>query len=105
MLARVGDIDLGGAIAGPGAHGVLVNGTEFFLPLKGVIDLDREKERLQGEILRLDGQLKGTRKKLENRNFVEKAPEEVVDREREKAASFQEQMEKLQEKLQAFEGS
>ncbi len=105
MLARVGEIELGGAIAGPGAHGVLVNGTELFLPLKGVIDLDREKERLQGEIQRLDGQLKGTKKKLENRNFVEKAPREVVDREREKAASFQEQMEKLQEKLQAFEGS
>jgi valyl-tRNA synthetase len=105
MLARVGEIDLGGSLAGPGAHGVLVNGTELFLPLEGVIDLDREKERLRGEIQRLEGQHHGTVKKLENRSFVEKAPAEVVEREREKAASFREQLEKLQEKLRAFEGA
>jgi len=105
MLARVGEIDLGGSMSGPGAHGVLVNGTELFLPLKGVIDLDREKERLRGEIRRLEGQYEGTVKKLENRSFVEKAPTEVVDRERGKANSFREQLEKLQEKLRAFEGA
>ena len=62
-----------------------------------------ERERLRGEIQRLEGQLTGTRKKLENRGFTAKAPEEVVDRERAKAASFQEQLDKLQEKLRAFE--
>jgi valyl-tRNA synthetase len=36
---------------------------------------------------------------------VEKAPEEVVDRERAKEATFQEQMEKLREKLKVFRGS
>jgi valyl-tRNA synthetase len=104
MLARVSEVGLGGSMSGAGAHGVLVNGTELFIPLEGVIDLDREMERLRGEIQRLDGQLLGTRKKLENKGFLEKAPDEVVAREREKAASFQEQMEKLQEKLHAFEG-
>ncbi len=103
LLARVSNVSLGGSMSGAGAHGVLVNGTELFIPLEGVIDLDREMERLRGEIQRLDGQLLGTRKKLENRGFLEKAPEEVVAREREKADSFQEQMEKLQEKLHAFE--
>jgi valyl-tRNA synthetase len=105
MLARVGEIRLGGSMSGPGAHGVLVNGTELFIPLAGVIDLDREKERLRVEIQRLEGQLDGARKKLENQGFIEKAPEEVVAREREKEASFQEQVAKLQEKLHAFEGS
>ena len=105
MLARVGEIELGGSLAGPGAHGVLVDGTELFLPLEGVIDLDREMERLRGEIQRLEGQHHGTVKKLENRSFVEKAPAEVVEREREKAASLREQLEKLQEKLRAFEGA
>jgi valyl-tRNA synthetase len=105
MLARVGEIELGGSMSGPGAHGVLVNGTELFIPLEGVIDLEREKERLRGEIQRLESQLEGTRKKLGNEGFIEKAPEEVVAREREKEASFQEQMAKLQEKLHAFEAS
>ncbi|MGD8361130.1 MAG: valine--tRNA ligase [Gemmatimonadota bacterium] len=105
MLARVGEIELGGSMSGPGAHGVLVNGTELFIPLEGVIDLEREMERLRGEIQRLEGQLEGTRKKLGNEGFIEKAPEEVVAREREKETSFQEQMAKLQEKLHAFEAS
>jgi valyl-tRNA synthetase len=105
MLARVGEIDLGGSMSGPGAHGVLVNGTELFIPLEGVIDLEREKERLRGEIQRLESQLEGTLKKLANEGFVEKAPEEVVVREREKEASFQEQMAKLREKLHAFDAS
>jgi valyl-tRNA synthetase len=87
-----------------GAHGVLKNGTEFFIPLQGVIDLEKERDRLSAEIQRLAGQLKGVRSKLENRSFLERAPEEVVAREREKEATFQEQMEKLQEKLKIFEG-
>ncbi len=105
LLARVGEVELGGNIQGAGAHGVLANGTELFVPLAGVVDLAKEKERLEGEIERLSGQLSGTLRKLENRGFIEKAPGEVVEREREKAASFQEQLKKLREKLHAFEGS
>jgi valyl-tRNA synthetase len=104
MLARVGRVTVGGTAAGAGAHGVLENGTELFIPLEGVIDLEREKERLQKEISRLDGQYTGTLKKLENEGFLKNAPAEVVEREREKAESFKEQKEKLQEKLTAFQG-
>ena len=74
------------------------------MPLEGIIDLEKERDRLSAEIQRLAGQLKGTRSKLENQSFLERAPEEVVAREREKEATFQEQMEKLQEKLKIFEG-
>jgi valyl-tRNA synthetase len=86
-----------------GAHAVLRDGTEVFIPLEGVIDLEKERERLAGEIRRLEGQLAGVRKKLENRNFVEKAPEEVVGRERDKERSFQEQLAKLEGKLTVLE--
>jgi valyl-tRNA synthetase len=104
MLAKVGQVTVDGTPTGAGAHGVLENGTELFIPLEGVIDLDREMERLQKEIQRLDGQHTGTLKKLENQGFLKNAPPEVVEREREKAESFREQKEKLQEKLTAFQG-
>ena len=104
MLARVDGISLDGNRSGAGAHGVLENGTELFLPLEGVIDLDQEKARLRKEIQRLEGQLGGTLKKLENQGFLQNAPEDVVQRERDKAQSFREQKEKLQEKLNAFGG-
>ncbi len=106
-LARVGGLTVEAGtegVSGAGAHAVLKNGTELFMPLKGVIDLDRERERLAAEIQRLSGQLKGVRAKLANQSFVEKAPEEVVAREREKAASLEEQVSKLEEKSKVFQG-
>ncbi len=106
-LARVSNLRVGagaGEAGGTGAHAVLRNGTELLMPLEGVIDLKKERERLSAEVQRLNGQLQGVRAKLENRNFLDRAPEAVVEREREKEASFREQMERLQEKLKVFEG-
>ena len=99
-LARVDEVSMqeGGA-GGVGAHAVLSDGTEMFIPLEGVIDLDRERERLAREVQRLEGQLTGVQKKLDNGEFVQRAPEEVVEREREKARSFGEQLDKLRVKL------
>ncbi len=98
-LARVDQCDLDTPADGVGAHAVLKNGAEVFVPLEGVIDITRERERLQGEIERLGGQLDGSRKMLANESFVQQAPEEVVEREREKARSFEEQLDKLTNKL------
>ena len=101
-LARVASVMLDGRPRGVGAHAVLQNGAEVFIPLEGVIDLERERQRLRKEVARLGGQMNGARRKLANRNFLERAPERVVAREREKLASFREQHDKLQEKLAAL---
>ena len=85
-----------------GAHAVLKNGVEVFIPLEGVIDVARERERLQEEIERLDAQVDGARKKLSNKGFVERAPQEIVDREREKQRSFEEQLNKLRGKISSL---
>ena len=82
----------------------MAGGAELFLPLDGVIDLDRERTRLTAEITRLQGQATGTAKKLENENFVSRAPDDVVQKERDKLAQFQEQASKLREKLTELEG-
>jgi valyl-tRNA synthetase len=87
-----------------GASAVLRSGTELFLPLAGVIDLDRERTRLRDEAGRLEGLATGTEKKLANEGFVAKAPPEVVEREREKLAGYREQVVKLRAKLAALEG-
>jgi len=104
-LARVGDVATDGGQNGIGAHAVLRNGTEVFLPLEGIIDLDRERSRLAAEIERLEKQLDGARARLANESFVSRAPEEVVARERAKAESLDEQATKLREKLSALEGA
>ncbi len=98
-LARVDDCALDTPADGVGAHSVFKNGAELFMPLEGVIDIARERERLEAEINRLRGQLEGSRKTLGNERFVQQAPAEVVEKEREKARSFEEQLDKLTSKL------
>jgi valyl-tRNA synthetase len=104
-LARVGSVSSDGAHSGVGAHAVMKNGAELFVPLEGVIDVARESGRLRGEIDRLRGQLRATERKLDNEAFVAKAPSEVVERERAKAGTLAEQAAKLEDKLRALEGA
>jgi valyl-tRNA synthetase len=82
---------------------VLKDGAELFLPLEGVIDVARERARLADEIQRMEGLLQGTARRLESRDFVSKAPEEVVSRERSKKASLEDQLERLRRKRRSLE--
>jgi len=63
----------------------LVGDLKVMVPLAGLIDLDGEKVRLKKEIDRVEMDLGRIEKKLGNENFVSKAPEEVVEKERKKA--------------------
>ena len=85
-----------------GAHAVLRSGADVFIPLEGIIDIERERARLGDELARIEGQITATERKLENRQFVDRAPADVVDRERDKAASFRDQRERLSAKLAAL---
>ncbi len=73
----------------------VVGKLEMFIPLAGLIDLDVERQRMQKEIDRLSGQIKGLEKKMANTNFLTKAPEHVVQNEKEKLTSFNEKLKKL----------
>ena len=104
-LARIGSVETTAPPAGAaGASAVLKDGTELFLPLAGIIDLDRERARAVREIDRLSGLLKGIEAKLANHNFVTRAPEAVVEREREKLSSCKVQLTRWNEKLISLEG-
>ena len=103
-LGRMSSLDMADVVpvGQPGAHSVLRSGAEVFLPLAGVVDLARERERTEAEIDRLKGLLEGSRRRLGDSRFVDRAPAEVVDREREKCNSFEERLTVLVEKREAF---
>jgi valyl-tRNA synthetase len=103
-LARVEAVEWGSANGEVGANAVLRSGTELFVPLAGVIDLEKERARLRAEHDRLGGLMAGTEKKLANESFVARAPADVVEKEREKVAAYREQRAKLADKLAALEG-
>ncbi|MDR8390184.1 valine--tRNA ligase [Aliifodinibius sp. S!AR15-10] len=73
----------------------VVEGSEIFVPLEGLIDLEKERERIEKEINRLEGFLKSVNGKLNNEQFVENAPEDVVQRERDKKEDTETNLDKL----------
>jgi valyl-tRNA synthetase len=101
QLARVNRIETD-AGHGVGAHAVLKNGVELFVPLEGVIDIERERTRLREEIAKLEGLHAGTSKKLDNAAFVSRAPADVVQKERDRLSQLEEQRTKLGVKLAAL---
>lgn len=81
----------------------VVKGCDIFIPLEGLIDVNLERARIEKEISRLLNSYNGVRKKLENENFVSKAPAEVIEREKQKMNDWQKALEKLQSILEDLE--
>jgi valyl-tRNA synthetase len=82
-LARVSDIS-SVAAAPKGSVQMVVRGEVAALPLKGVIDLGAERARLAKDMQKADADIARVDGKLNNANFVARAPEEVVEEEKEK---------------------
>lgn len=73
----------------------LVEDTEIHIPLAGLIDKEAELARLDKEIAKLDDEVTRLSKKLDNEGFTSKAPEQVVDQERQKLSDASSAREKL----------
>ncbi len=103
-LQALESLTIDSAIAKPKASSsAIVGNLEVFVPLAGLIDVDKEKERLQKEITRIEGFLKQVNGKLNNERFVSSAPEQVVQNERNKKRDGEANLEKLTQQLRDFE--
>jgi valyl-tRNA synthetase len=98
-LARLSDLSFAAEAPGQAAQ-MIVRGTLAALPLEGIIDFAAEKTRLAKEIEKLHAEAKKIEAKLGNADFVARAPEEVVDENRERLAEAQSRAEKLAAALQ-----
>ena len=82
-LARISDISFADA-APKSSIQLLIRGEVAALPLEGVIDLDAERARLAKEIQKIDVDVAKIDAKLGNADFIKRAPEEVVEEQRER---------------------
>ncbi len=103
-LARLSEITF--ADAPPkGSVQLLVRGEVAALPLAGVVDLAAERSRLEKEIAKCDADIQRVDKKLENKDFVARAPQEILDLENERRREAEERKAKILEALERLKGA
>jgi len=82
-----------------GAAAFMAGKDEFFIPLADNIDVDAERERLNADLVYLQGFLKSVDAKLNNERFVQNAKPEIVDNERNKKADAEAKIKIIEESL------
>ncbi|PCF84235.1 valine--tRNA ligase [Staphylococcus delphini] len=73
---------------------------EVILPIEGLIDMDKELERLEKDLQKWQKELDRVNKKLSNDNFVNKAPEHVINEEKEKQVKYQEKYDGVKARIE-----
>ena len=100
-LARLGSLGIGSGLEKPADASVQVAGdVQVLVPLKGLVDVEAEEKRLLKEIGKIDKEIELYSRKLENPSFIDRAPAEIVAKEREKLAEVTTTKRVLEESLE-----
>ncbi len=94
-LASASEVSIVDSCNDDGTVRIVTNECEIFLPLSDIVDLDAERKRLESELANAESEIKRAQSKLANTEFVSKAPEKVVNAEKDKLAKFEALAEKL----------
>ncbi len=104
LLAKMEVVEVVCGGEDPAQAGVGVAGTvEIFLPMKGLVDLEKEKARLAREVGKIEGWLKGCRAKLANEKFTANAPEHVIRQQRDLLAENEAKAVRIRERIAALD--
>ena len=100
-LAKIDSYDYGSSMERPPQSATaVVHGMELYIPLDGLVDLDKEKLQLEKRKIKIEGLLVGIDKKLSNKQFINNAPENVVDGERKKGVNLRDELTKINSNLE-----
>jgi valyl-tRNA synthetase len=105
LLAGVGQFQAGpGVVKPPQSASCVTSDFEAYVSLAGLIDVTAEIKRLDKQIAEKKKHLAGIQAKLKNASFVDKAPKEVVQQQRDMEADFQVQIKVMEENLRELRG-
>jgi valyl-tRNA synthetase len=103
-LAKVDDISIDSGVPKPEASATAVFGqNQVHVLLKGLLNFEEERNRLSKEIKKIEKDIEASDKKLSNKNFLGKAPAEIVAKVKEKVETLSLKLEKLNQNLSFFE--
>ncbi len=104
-LVKVENLTVGPAVKKPPlSASVVVTGAEIFVPLEGLIDVEKERSRLEKELDKLKGLLDRLRRKLANADFLKNAPDTIVALEKTKQSDLEDRIAKLDSNLEQLTG-
>jgi valyl-tRNA synthetase len=100
-LARAKSVNIGMDIKKPkGSYTSVKNGLEVYVTLKGIINLEAERERLGKEKKKLEESILFLQRKLHNEEFLNRAPKDVVGKERQRYEELVSRQEKILESIE-----
>lgn len=99
-LAKAESIKISESVVKPSGSAAGANEIcEVYIPLEGIIDINKEVERLKKEIEKINVDYNRTKSKLQNSNFISKAPKDVIEKEKIKMNEFESKINKLNNNL------
>ncbi len=101
-LASASEVVYTDEYKGEDAVSIITDDCAIYIPLSEVVDFEKEKLRLQGELEKTKGEIDRLVKKLSNESFVAKAPEAVVNGEKAKLKSYNEKAESLMAEIAKY---
>ena len=100
--SSIGFVESGADIGGKTLSQV-TEGCTVFVPLGELVDIGKERERLQKEMERIVGEIGRADGKLHNRGFMDKAPKNLVEAERAKLEKFIDMKQKVEQQIKELE--
>ncbi len=101
-LASASEVNITDKFDGKDCRTAVTDSARFFIPLSEIIDSDKERARLEKEKQKVQKDLDFLRGKLNNQGFISKAPEKLIEAEKEKLRKAEEKMAKIEESLNAL---
>jgi len=101
-LARLESVDIGKIERPKGSATAVIKDVEMYMPLAGLIDIDKEKARMEEQARQLENDIQRGKLTLKNKEFIEKAPESVVQNQRDRLAELQEKRVRIKENLEGI---
>ena len=101
-LASASEVNITDKFDGKDCQTAVTDSARFFIPLSEIIDSDKERARLEKEKQKVQKDLDFLRGKLNNQGFISKAPEKLIEAEKEKLRKAEEKMAKIEESLNAL---
>ena len=102
-MVKIEKLEVGQNISKPSQSATaVIENLEIFIPLKDLIDINQEIKRLEKQVTDMQGRLNAVSKKLDNKNFVDRAPNKIIEHERNKFEDYKQQLKKLEENLNSL---